>query len=40
MAIVSFVSLIVGILSLAGTCFALGYAIGKDIHHHDDNKQK
>ena len=34
------VSLLVGILSLAGTCFAVGYAIGKDIRRHDENKQK
>ena len=34
------VSLLVGILSLAGTCFAVGYAIGKDIRRNDENKQK
>ena len=34
------ISLIVSIIGLAVTCFGVGYAIGKDIHYHDDNKQK
>ena len=31
---------LISVLGLVLTTFGLGYAIGKDIHHHDDNKQK
>ena len=34
------ICLIVSIIGLAVTCFGVGYASGKDIHYHDDNKQK
>ena len=34
------VSLLVGILGIAVACFAVGYAIGKDIHRNDDNTRK
>ena len=34
------ICLIVSIIGLAVTYFGVGYAIGKDIHYHDDNKQK
>ena len=34
------VGLIVGILSLCGTCFTIGYQFGKDNHRNDDKTQK
>ena len=34
------VALIVGVLSLAVTAFAIGYEIGKDIHDNHDNTQQ
>ena len=34
------IALIISILGFAGTCFAIGYQIGKDIHHNDEKKQK
>ena len=34
------ISLLVSIIGLAVTCFGIGYAIGKDSHYNDDNKNR
>ena len=33
-------ALVISVLELASTLFAIGYELGKDIHDHHDNTQK